>query len=245
MTERTKKQDAETPIIWEREEPSARPALVPLSREAIVKAAIAIADEKGLTSVSLRKVASALGAGPMRLYGYMSTKGELLELMVDMVYGEMLSAETLDGDWRGVLRSIAHRTRQAAQRHNWFIELLGGRPHFGPNALAFREQSFGALNDIPGFEDIDVAMEALKTVNAYVIGAIWDETSQLRSERESGMDTEEWKAAMWPYMQRMIATGRFPMLTKIVRDATHPSADDQFDRGINCVLDGIEALLAR
>jgi len=55
------------------------------------------------------------------------------------------------------------------------------------------------------------------------------------------MDTAKWQATMWPYMQRGIATGRFPMLEKIVRDATHPSADVEFDQGINCVLDGIAA----
>jgi hypothetical protein len=181
----------------------------------------------------------------MRLYGYLSTKEELLDLMVDVVYGEMLSAGPVRGDWREALRAIAQRTRQAARRHPWVVDLLGGRPHFGPNALAYREQAFGALTDNPGFEDIDVAMQVLKVVNAYAIGAILSEASQLRSERESGLGEAEWQAASWPYIERMIATGRFPMLAKIVRDATHKPADVEFDEGLECVLDGIAARFQR
>lgn len=55
------------------------------------------------------------------------------------------------------------------------------------------------------------------------------------------MDKTEWQAASWSYMQRMIATGRFPTLAKVVRDASHPSGDVVFDHGLDCVLEGIAA----
>ncbi|MEJ1960311.1 MAG: TetR/AcrR family transcriptional regulator C-terminal domain-containing protein [Gammaproteobacteria bacterium] len=57
--------------------------------------------------------------------------------MVDAIYGETLSTRTRSGDWRRALRSMANATRRAAERHPWFVELLGGRPHQGPNALAY------------------------------------------------------------------------------------------------------------
>lgn len=244
MRDRTQRRANEVQILWERPEPRSRPAPSPLSRELIVAAAISVADEKGLAAVSLRKVGALLDAGPMRLYGYLSTKEELLELMVDAVYGEM-SVEPVGGHWREVLLSIARRTRQAAQKHTWFVHLVGGRPHLGPNALAFYEESLRALSATPGFEDIDIATQALKTVNAYVIGAIWSESSELSAERESGMNEEQWQSASWPYIQRVIATGRFPMLEKTVRDATHPPIDVVFERGLECVLDGVAAQLQR
>ena len=77
-------------LVWERPEPPDRPALAPLSRERIVRAAIGLADADGLEAVSLRKVAAALDVGPMRLYGYIASKDELFELMVDAVYAEIL-----------------------------------------------------------------------------------------------------------------------------------------------------------
>jgi Tetracyclin repressor-like, C-terminal domain len=153
----------------------------------------------------------------------------------------MVSKGPIGGDWRAALRSMAHRTREAVAKHAWFVDLLSGRPHVGPNALAHLEASFAALSDTPGFESIDAVVQAVGTVNAYVIGAIRNEASELRAEAESGMTESEWHAASWPYLQRMIATGRFPTVARVVHDATHPPADVVFDRGLECVLDGIAA----
>jgi AcrR family transcriptional regulator len=241
MSSRQKPREA-SPLVWERPEPASRPAPEPLSRDRIVSAAIALADADGLASVSLRKVGAALGAGPMRLYGYMSTKEELLELMVDAVYGEMVSGP-LRGGWREALREMAHRTRRAAQAHPWFTGLLSGRPPLGPNALVHLEASMASLSNTPGFEDIDAVVQAAGTVNAYVMGAIQSEANELRAERESGMDQPAWHAATSPYIHRMIATGRFPTIARMVQGAIHPPPGVVFDKGLECVLDGIAARL--
>jgi AcrR family transcriptional regulator len=234
-----------TPSIWERAEPAARPAPVPLSRHAIVRAAMTLADAQGLAAVSLRNVGAALGAGPMRLYRYISTKNELLELMVDAVYAETLTGKIRSGDWLRALRAIGLTTRRAAQRHPWFVDLLGGRPHHGPNALAYAELMLTTLSGAPGLEDIDSVMMAAKTVNAYLVGAIRSELAELRAERDSGMDKAAWQTASGPYMQRMLATGKFPTLARVVRDATHRPLDAVFAEGFDRVLDGIAGRGAR
>jgi AcrR family transcriptional regulator len=241
MNKRRPSQETSAPSVWERPEPVRRPAPTPLSRERIVAAAIALADNDGLDAVSLRNVGAALDAGPMRLYGYIATKEELLELMVDAVYGEMGAARRTRGDWRKALRGMAHRTRDAAREHTWFVELLAGRPHLGPNALAHLEAWLAALGHAKGFEDIRDVLQAVATVNAFVIGAIQRENAELRAEVSSGKDKKEWQLASGPYMERIIATGRYPMLERVMRDATHPSPDVVFDRGLDCVLDGVAA----
>ncbi len=210
-----------------------------------MNAALALADANGLPSVSLRKVAGALGAGPMRLYGYVSSKDELLDLMVDAAYGEMTEAGPIGGDLREALRTIAHRTRAACRAHPWLIELLGGRPHMGPNALVHLESALSAVHASGALPDIDAAIMALGTVNAYVIGAIRSEASELRAELESGMDHEQWQNAWYPYLQRQIATGGFPMLAEVMAHAKHPPPDAVFEEGLECVLDGIAARLVR
>jgi AcrR family transcriptional regulator len=232
-------------IVWDQPLPSKRPAPAPLTRTRIVRAAVAIADKEGLENVSLRKVAAKLDAGPMRLYGYTSTKEGLLELMVDAVYGEIAHEAPVRGGWRDALRSIAHRTREAAGRHPWFVDLLGGRLHLGPNALAHVEASLAAVSGPRGLGDIDSALEALHTVNAYVIGAIRGEASELRAQAQSGLSEAEWQDATWPYLQRMIATGRYPMIEKVVRDARHPSPDAAFEKGLEWVIAGIAAGLGK
>lgn len=228
-----------TTLAWD--EPKRRPAPPPLSREQIVRAAVSIADREGLESVSLRKVGAALGAGPMRLYGFVSTKEQLLDLMVDEIYGEMASPSRVRGDWRKAFRAMARRTRRAAHEHPWFVDLLGGRPRLGPNALAHLEASLAILNDVPGFDDIDLVMRATATVHAYVIGAIRNEASELAAARQSGKDKVEWQMEHAPYMARMLATGQFPMLARVVRGARHPSPETVFDEGLEWVLDGIGA----
>jgi AcrR family transcriptional regulator len=233
----------EPALVWERPEPPSRPAPSPLSRDGIVRAAIELADADGLDAVSLRKVAAALGAGPMRLYGYLSTKEELLDLMVDAVYGEIPPPEPAGQDWRATLRSLAHRTRHAARRHEWFADLLGGRPHLGPHALAHLEASLAALAGAPVFDDIDAVMDAVRTVNAYLVGAIRGEITERRAERVIGVDEHQWQAASSPYLNRMLATGRYPTLAGAIQDATHLNVDATFDRGLDYLLDGIAAQL--
>lgn len=228
------------PIVWEREEPVSRPAPAPLSRGKVVAAAMAIADANGLAAVSIRSVAAAVKASHMRLYGFVASKEELLDLLADEVFGEIARMGPLGGEWREVLGEMARRTRRAWQAHKWFVDLLGGRPHLGPNALRFLEASHRALDRTSAMGDIDVAMFAVSTVNAYAVGAIRTESSEFNT----GVNQDEWESAAWPYLQRQLATGEFPMLEKIVAHAEHPLPDDLFERGLSCVLDGIQARLS-
>ncbi|MGW5330548.1 TetR/AcrR family transcriptional regulator [Streptomyces sp. NPDC004014] len=223
--------------VWDRPEPPARP--VPLDRARIVAAAITLADAGGLEAVSLRKVAGRLNAGPMRLYGYISTKEELLDLMVDEVQAEILPEER-PSDWREALRNLANGTRQTALRHEWLAELLGGRPALGPNGLAVAEATLAAFDDVA---DIDTVMRAVETVSSYFIGAIRREIANLRAERATGLSKHDWQRASGPYLTRVLATGRFPALTKAVYDGTDVDAEAAFTTGLDWVLDAVAVKL--
>lgn len=226
-----------TMTVWDRPEPPTRP--VPLDRERIVAAAIALADEGGLEAVSLRKVGARLDAGPMRLYGYIATKEELFDLMVDEVYGEILPG-TQPGEWREALRVLADRTRRAALRHPWLADLLGGRPSLGPNGLAVTEATLAALD---GLADVDTVMRAVETVSSYFTGAIRREIANLRAERATGLSKREWQRASGPHVTKMLATGRFPALARVVHDGTEVDAETVFATGLDWVLDAVEAKL--
>ncbi|SDS92630.1 TetR/AcrR family transcriptional regulator [Actinoplanes derwentensis] len=225
--------------VWDRPEPPNAP--VPLDRERIIAAAVALADEGGLEAVSVRKVAARLNAGPMRLYGYISAKDDLFDLMVDEVNAEILPGEQ-SGDWRETLRVLAHRTRQAALRHEWLADLLGGRPTLGPHGLAVTEAKLAALD---GLADIDTVMRAAETVGAYVTGAIRREIANLRAERATGLSKRDWQRDFGPHVTRMLATGRFPSLAKAVHDGTDMDAAESFATGLDWVLDAIAAKLTR
>ncbi|MER5698842.1 TetR/AcrR family transcriptional regulator C-terminal domain-containing protein [Streptomyces mirabilis] len=87
--------------------------------------------------------------------------------MVDEAQVEILPEEQ-SGAWRDALRILAQRTRQAALRHKWLADLLGGRPTRGPNGLAVTEATLAAFD---GLADVDTVMRAVETVSAYFIGA--------------------------------------------------------------------------
>jgi AcrR family transcriptional regulator len=225
--------------VWDRPEPPHHP--VPLHRRRIVAAAIALADEGGLEAVSLRKVAARLDAGPMRLYGFISTKQDLFDLMVDEVHAEVLPEER-PGDWREALRVLAHRTRQAALRHEWLADLLGGRPSLGPNGLAVTEAKLAALD---GLADIDTIMRATQTLSAYLTGAIRREVANLRAERDTGLPKHDWQHASGRHLTRLLATGRFPVLARAVHDGVDMDAEASFATGLDWVLDAVAAKLTR
>ncbi|MBM7084689.1 TetR/AcrR family transcriptional regulator [Micromonospora humidisoli] len=224
--------------VWDR--PTPPPPPVPLDREQIVAAAVALADEGGLAAVSLRKVAARLNAGPMRLYGYIATKDELLDLMVDAVYAEILPAGQPAG-WRATLRVVAHGTRRTVLRHEWLADLLGGRPSLGPNGLAVAEAQLAALD---GRADTDTVLRAVETVAAYVIGALRREIANLRAERATGLSERDWQRAHGPQVTRILATGRYPALARAVHDGTEVDAATSFATGLDWVLDAVAARLS-
>ncbi|MDA2809764.1 TetR/AcrR family transcriptional regulator C-terminal domain-containing protein [Nocardiopsis sp. RSe5-2] len=224
--------------VWDRPEPPKGPA--PLDRARIAGAAVDLADEGGLEAVSLRKVAARLGAGPMRLYGFISAKEDLFDLMVDRVHAEVLP-DAPPGHWREALGGMARRTRRAALRHEWLADLLGGRPAPGPNALAAGEAPLAALE---GLADTDTAWRAVETVNAYTIGAVRREVAELRAERATGLSKGRWQREHGPYLVRMLETGRFPALARAVHEGAHTGAEESFEEGLEWVLDAVAARLA-
>lgn len=209
-----------------------------LSRDRIATAAIRLADAGGLDGVSVRKIATELGTAPMRLYDYFTGKQELLDLMVDAVYAEIAAATRQPhDDWRAAARAAAEATRAAALTHEWFADLLGGRPRLSPHALAVGESTAAALNRAPGVSDIDDLQRATGTLSAFLAGAIRAEVAERRAARSTGTDKDSWQANLGPYLQRMLDTGRYPTIAALVHDATHHSAEDLFAQKLATVLD--------
>ncbi|WP_433688654.1 TetR/AcrR family transcriptional regulator C-terminal domain-containing protein [Micromonospora carbonacea] len=226
--------------VWERPEPQPRAASVALSRAKIAAAAIRIADADGLDGLSVRKIAKELGVGPMRLYDYVINRSELLDLMVDTVYARIAEVGQHPG-WRDTVLAVAHRTRAAALEHEWFVDLLGARPHLGPHALAVGEANAAALSQAPGVRGVDDLQRALGVLNAFLVGALRREITERRTARSTGTDVSAWQAAHGPYLTRMLATGRYPTVAWLVVDGAHLDAEETFHRNLAAILNGITA----
>ena len=134
---------------------------------------------------------------------------------------------------------IVHRTREAALDHEWFADLLGGRPHLGPHALAVGESTAAALSQAPGMRNIDDLQRALGALNAFIIGALRTEVTERRTARATGTDVTAWQASLGPYLTRMLETGRYPTVARLVIDGAHVNAEETFNHNLTTILDGI------
>jgi AcrR family transcriptional regulator len=220
-----------------------------LSREEIVDVAIAIADSEGAESVSMRKIAQVLRAGAMSLYWHLAGKEHLLELMLDALMADMVVPEPT-GDWQEDLRVQARSQRQVLLRHKWVVDFIAARPPLGPNTLRMLDKSLATLDCLD--LDTDTALNILQSMNTYVLGAVVRELGELRVQREqekwvtSGSDIN---AKMQQWRSRLEETGMFDHFLRILRDDIDPDAEEtreaRFDFGLDCVLEGIAAKLAK
>ncbi|OON81107.1 TetR/AcrR family transcriptional regulator [Streptomyces tsukubensis] len=225
-------------LIWERPEPRGR-TVVPVDRGRIVAAAVALADAEGLSGLSMRKVGAELQVSPMRLYGYVATKDELLDLMVDAVYDEIVAGLGDSPEWEEALLAIAVTTRDSALRHEWFVELIGGRPHLGPNALMVMESTAAALARALGPDGADRVMAALGVFNAYLVGAVRNEVTEVRVSRESGTDEAQWQASVGAYLGRRLATGRYPTMERILKGKPESDPAGTFAEEVAIIVRGV------
>src|ERR1700722_7128283 len=231
-------------VIWDRPERATRGPAPSLSRDEITSAAIVLADTQGIEAVSMRTLALQLGVGAAPLYPYVDRKDELIRLMVDAVMGDDLKFE-VRGDWRRVLRSFARGLREMTLRHPWVAIHGAGRRNLGPNTAWRYEQVLGAIDGL-GL-DIDEMLVMVETLDAFVRGRALEELSEQEAVRRSGLDQEQWMQTQIPYIESLIESGRYPLLTRVVLDAHAPHDPDRlkhgFGLGLERVLDGLATML--
>ena len=101
------------------------------------------------------------------------------------------------------------------------------------------------LAALDGLADLGTVMRAVETVSAYFTGAIRREIANLRAEHATGLSKRDWQRASGPHVRKMLATGRFPALAKMVHDGTEVNAEASFATGLDWVLDAVAAKLAQ
>ncbi|WP_104110372.1 MULTISPECIES: TetR/AcrR family transcriptional regulator [unclassified Arthrobacter] len=109
-----------------------------LSKRRVVLEAVRLADSEGVDKLSMRRLASVLGAGAMSLYHYVASKEELLDAMIDIVFEE-IELPPEDADWQSAMRRRAVSARQVLARHPWAIGLMDSRTSPGPANLRHHE----------------------------------------------------------------------------------------------------------
>jgi AcrR family transcriptional regulator len=206
----------------------------PLSTERVLRAAVAFADESGIASLSMRKLGEALGVEAMSLYNHVANKDELLDGMVDLVFGE-IDLPSGGAEWKTAMRERAESARQALGRHPWAISLMSTRTSPGPATLRHHNAVIGSLR-AAGFS-IAMAAHAFSVLDSYIYGfALQEATLPLG-------DTEEETAEVARMMMAQFPPDQYPHLTEFsIEHVLQPGYDfgDEFDFGLDLILDGLE-----
>lgn len=219
---------------------SAQPR-VPLSRERVLRAAVALADQGGVESLSMRKIAQELGVVPMALYKHLSNKDEMLDGMVDVVVGEINDVvseiDVRSGDWKTAMRQRVLSAREILLRHPWAPRLMESRTNVSPAMLRYFDSLIGLLRDA-GFS-IDLTHHAMHALGSRAVGftqELYDDSEELDSD------------AMATFLQQM--AGEYPHIIEMVTEISHDDdttlgwCDDQveFEFALDVILDGLERL---
>jgi AcrR family transcriptional regulator len=219
--------------------------------ESVVRAAIEIADADGLDAVSMRRVAERLGLGTMSLYTYVPGKGELLDLMLDTVYGELSpdigrSAPSS----REALEALARDQWDFHHRHPWTLYVASSRAVLGPNESDSYEAALSVVADI-GVPARD-AVAIVDSLSMYVRGAAREAVEAAAAEGVTGMSELEWWTARDEILTEKMTDDRFPTLGRLEAEgafAVPPDAEnynlrfivDDFEFGLQRLLDGFDA----
>jgi AcrR family transcriptional regulator len=205
-----------------------------LSRERIAKAALELADQEGLAALSMQRVADALGVGTMTLYGYFRSKEELLDAVVDAAAAEPHKRLTRRGSWRQQLKATVNVAYGALTRHPALVQIRFMRPVLRPDALRFGERLIGILREA-GFDGTEAA-QAFRLLFTYTFG--FAGLSPERSAEEARREAAVAAASLPPE--------KFPNMTEVAAEWTRAMAGpEQFNYGLDRILDGLEAHLQR
>ncbi|HEX5404108.1 MAG TPA: TetR/AcrR family transcriptional regulator C-terminal domain-containing protein [Pseudonocardiaceae bacterium] len=224
---------ATEPLIWHVPEPPGRRNA--LTRAEIVRTAITIADAAGVTGLTMRAVADALGSStPMSLYRYVRNKDGLVDLMLDEVSAEVDVPAAPGGDWVADVRALAMSLWDMIGRHRWYAELVDTRPPFGPNTLA-RARFLLTVLDTAGLRP---AVGYASLLDNYVTGNAMSVTRELAMFQRFDIHSVDDLVA---YAGEMANDS----LDSWVLDMPQLSSDGRFALGLDCLLDGFAARQAR
>jgi AcrR family transcriptional regulator len=210
----------------------------PLSRATVLQAAIAFADQHGIDSLSMRKLGETVGVEAMSLYNHVANKGDLLDGMIDAVFGEIdMPADATD--WKAALRQRGISAREVLSRHRWAIGLMESRTSPGPATLRHHDAVLGTLRR--GGFSVEMAAHAFSVLDSHLYGFALQEASLPFENGEQTAELAQEILAMAPADQ-------YPHLTELtVEHVLQPGYDysDEFTYGLDLILDGLDRAGAR
>lgn len=210
----------------------------PLSRDRVLHAAVALADEAGVDSLSMRRLSQELGVVPMALYKHVANKEELLDGMVDVIVRE-IDTRIAGTGWKDNVRQQILSARRALLRHRWASHVIESRTSAPPVVLDYMNSLIGRFRD--GGFSVDLTHHVMHALGS----RMWGFTQEVFSTPPAPADPDV-RAAMFGQL-----AARYPYIIEIATAGSHDEesavgggCDDQFEFefALDVLLDGFERL---
>jgi AcrR family transcriptional regulator len=213
-----------------------------LSRERILQAAVALADQGGVESLSMRRIAQQLGVVPMALYKHVANKDELLDGLVDVVIGEI--DPPLQGvDWKTAVRERILSARRALLRHPWASQVIESRAEPTPTIIGYIDSMMGLF--LSGGFSVDLMHHTMHVMGSRILGfsqELFDDTASMPEEEAIAMWTE--MADAYPNIAALVGEISGGAILHDEGSTVGGGCDDQFEFefALDLLLDGLERL---
>jgi AcrR family transcriptional regulator len=216
-------------------DPTATPR-IPLTKERVLRAAITLADEGGIESLSMRKLGQALGVEAMSLYNHARNKDEILDGIVDVVIGEIDAGPRRD-DWKSSIRQLAIAARRVLLRHPWAPRVIESRTDPGPATLRHMESMIGIFRE--GGFSVDLTHHAIHVLGSRIFGftqELYDDSSESGPSPEVAAIFARQMGETYPYVSEMALA--------VSHEGGLGGCDDdvEFEFALDLILDGLERL---
>jgi AcrR family transcriptional regulator len=216
----------------------------PLTKERILRTAVALADEGGVEAFSMRRIAQELGVVPMALYKHVANKDEMLDGMVDVVVGEI--DPPLEGaDWKTAMRERILSARRALLRHPWASQVIESRAEPTPTIIAYIDSMMGIF--LSGGFTLDLMHHAIHVMGSRILGfsqELFDDTSSMPEEEAVAMWTQ--LADHYPNIAALVGEISGGAISHDEGSTVGGGCDDQFEFefALDLMLDGLDRLRA-
>ncbi|SCL24822.1 transcriptional regulator, TetR family [Micromonospora rhizosphaerae] len=212
-----------------------------LSRERVVRTAIALADAGGLAGVSMRQIAADLGVATMSLYRHVRGRDELILAMADTALADAPLPAARPTGWRAQLELLARAQWAVYRRHRWLPHVISiSRPQPLPRGMAHTEWALGATAGL-GL-DTHLRWHVAVTLMAYVRGIATNLEPQAQAEQDTGLTDEQWVETHEMAFQRMFTGGHYPTLAAL-DESVDLDLGSVFEFGLHRLLDGYAMLI--
>jgi AcrR family transcriptional regulator len=205
---------------------------VPLSRERVLRAAVALADQNGIESLTMRRLGQERGVEAMSLYNHVANKDAILDGVVDLVLGDIEVPPT-GTHWKTAMRQRAISAHQVLLAHPWAALLIMSRFNIGPGMTRYLDATFGRLRE--GGFSIAGALDAWNTLDSHLYGFTLQELNL-------PFEVEETQQVSADVLGQLPAH-EYPHVVEVITEIMQSGREEDFEFGLDLILDGLQRTL--